>query len=71
MCALAVLGAVLAACGGDNGPDEQASGNAATGKFHPPGDETWRGCVNAWVRDLVDSGGMEKRLDYWLAQPVT
>jgi ABC-type amino acid transport substrate-binding protein len=37
----------------------------------PEGDERWRGCVNAWVRDLLDSGRMAKRLDYWLAQPVT
>jgi ABC-type amino acid transport substrate-binding protein len=35
------------------------------------GDERWRGCVNAWVRDLLDSGRMARRLDYWLAQPVT
>ena len=37
----------------------------------PKGDEKWRGCVDAWVRDLVGSGRMAKRLDYWLAQPVT
>jgi ABC-type amino acid transport substrate-binding protein len=37
----------------------------------PKGDERWRGCVNAWVRDLLRSGRMEQRLDYWLAQPVT
>jgi ABC-type amino acid transport substrate-binding protein len=37
----------------------------------PKGDERWRGCVNAWVRDLLDSGRMANRLDYWLAQPVT
>jgi ABC-type amino acid transport substrate-binding protein len=37
----------------------------------PKGDERWRGCVNAWVRDLLASGRMTKRLDYWLAQPVT
>ena len=37
----------------------------------PKGDEGWRGCVNAWVRDLLDSGRMAKRVDYWLAQPVT
>jgi ABC-type amino acid transport substrate-binding protein len=37
----------------------------------PKGDERWRGCVNAWVRDLLDSGRMTQRLDYWLAQPVT
>ena len=37
----------------------------------PKGDERWRGCVNAWVRDLLDSGRMAERLDYWLAQPVT
>jgi ABC-type amino acid transport substrate-binding protein len=35
------------------------------------GDQRWRGCVNAWVRDLLDSGRMTERLDYWLAQPVT
>jgi ABC-type amino acid transport substrate-binding protein len=37
----------------------------------PKGDERWRGCVNAWVRELLDSGRMAKRVDYWLAQPVT
>jgi polar amino acid transport system substrate-binding protein len=37
----------------------------------PKGDEKWRGCVNSWVRDLLRSGRMTKRLDYWLAQPVT
>jgi ABC-type amino acid transport substrate-binding protein len=37
----------------------------------PKSDERWRGCVNAWVRDLRDSGRMTERLDYWLAQPVT
>jgi ABC-type amino acid transport substrate-binding protein len=37
----------------------------------PKGDAVWRRCVNAWVRDLLDSGRMEERLDYWLAQPVT
>jgi ABC-type amino acid transport substrate-binding protein len=37
----------------------------------PKGDERWRGCVNAWVRDLLESGRMTARLDYWLAQPVT
>jgi ABC-type amino acid transport substrate-binding protein len=37
----------------------------------PKGDERWRGCVNTWVRDLLDSGRMAERLDYWLAQPVT
>ncbi|MCW2765198.1 MAG: transporter substrate-binding protein [Nocardioides sp.] len=36
----------------------------------PKNDEAWRGCVNAWVRELVDSGRMAERLDYWLAQPV-
>jgi ABC-type amino acid transport substrate-binding protein len=36
----------------------------------PKGDEGWRGCVNAWVRDLLDSGRMARRLDYWLAQPI-
>jgi ABC-type amino acid transport substrate-binding protein len=37
----------------------------------PKGDERWRMCINTWVRDLLDSGRMAKRLDYWLAQPVT
>src|SRR3954447_452734 len=37
----------------------------------PKGDAGWRGCVNAWVGDLVRSGRMAARLDYWLAQPVT
>lgn len=35
------------------------------------GDETWKRCVNAWVRDLIDSGRMSRRLDYWLAQSVS
>jgi ABC-type amino acid transport substrate-binding protein len=37
----------------------------------PKGDDRWRGCVNAWVRDLLHSGRMTERVDYWLAQPVT
>jgi ABC-type amino acid transport substrate-binding protein len=37
----------------------------------PKGDDGWRGCINTWVRDLLDSGRMAERLDYWLAQPVT
>jgi ABC-type amino acid transport substrate-binding protein len=37
----------------------------------PKGDEGWRGCVDAWVRDLLHSGRMSERLDYWLAQSVT
>jgi ABC-type amino acid transport substrate-binding protein len=37
----------------------------------PKGDERWRRCVNTWVRDLLDSGRMAERLDYWLAQGVT
>jgi ABC-type amino acid transport substrate-binding protein len=37
----------------------------------PKGDEQWSASVNAWVRDLLRSGRMDKRLDYWLAQPVT
>jgi ABC-type amino acid transport substrate-binding protein len=37
----------------------------------PKGDDKWRACVNAWVRDLLASGRMAERLDYWLAQPVT
>jgi ABC-type amino acid transport substrate-binding protein len=37
----------------------------------PKGDDGWRGCVDAWVRDLIASGRMAERLDYWLAQPVT
>src|SRR4029078_343757 len=36
----------------------------------PKGDNGWRGCVNAWVQDLLDSGRMGRRLDYWLAQPL-
>jgi ABC-type amino acid transport substrate-binding protein len=36
----------------------------------PKGDERWRGCINAWVRDLRTSGRMTQRLDYWLAQSV-
>jgi cyclohexadienyl dehydratase len=37
----------------------------------PKSDARWRGCVNAWVRDLLESGRLARRLDYWLAQPVT
>jgi ABC-type amino acid transport substrate-binding protein len=37
----------------------------------PKGDERWRVCINTWVRDLLESGRMAERLDYWLAQPVT
>ncbi|MCW2984847.1 MAG: amino acid transporter permease, partial [Conexibacter sp.] len=37
----------------------------------PKGDARWRGCVDAWVHDLLTSGRMAARLDYWLAQPVT
>jgi ABC-type amino acid transport substrate-binding protein len=37
----------------------------------PKGDPAWRHCVNTWVRDLLDSGRMAQRVDYWLAQPVT
>jgi ABC-type amino acid transport substrate-binding protein len=37
----------------------------------PKGDAKWRGCVNTWVRDLLNSGRMAERVDYWLAQPVT
>jgi cyclohexadienyl dehydratase len=36
----------------------------------PKGDERWSGCVNAWVRDLLHSGRMAERLDYWLAQSI-
>jgi ABC-type amino acid transport substrate-binding protein len=37
----------------------------------PKGDPRWRHCVDTWVRDLLASGRMVERLDYWLAQPVT
>ena len=37
----------------------------------PKGDPAWKACVNAWVRELLDSGRMGKRLDYWLAQRAT
>jgi ABC-type amino acid transport substrate-binding protein len=37
----------------------------------PKGDAGWRRCVNTWVRDLLDTGRMAERIDYWLAQPVT
>jgi ABC-type amino acid transport substrate-binding protein len=55
---------------------QRASSDAVLDRFDvgfglPKGDERWRGCVNAWVRDLLDSGRMAERLDYWLAQPVT
>lgn len=34
------------------------------------GDAAWKGCVDAWVTDLLDSGRMNQRLDYWLGQDV-
>ena len=37
----------------------------------PKHDPAWRRCIDAWIRDLLDSGRMAERLDYWLAQPVT
>jgi ABC-type amino acid transport substrate-binding protein len=37
----------------------------------PKGDDGWRRCVNTWVHDLLESGRMTERIDYWLAQPVT
>jgi ABC-type amino acid transport substrate-binding protein len=37
----------------------------------PKDDPGWRDCVNAWVGDLIDSGRLADRLDYWLAQPVS
>jgi ABC-type amino acid transport substrate-binding protein len=37
----------------------------------PKGDARWRHCVDTWVRDLLASGRMVERVDYWLAQPVT
>jgi cyclohexadienyl dehydratase len=37
----------------------------------PKDDQGWKRCVDAWVRDLLDSGRMDRRLDYWLAQAVT
>lgn len=36
----------------------------------PKGDRGWQSCVNAWTRDLLESGRMVERIDYWLAQPV-
>jgi ABC-type amino acid transport substrate-binding protein len=37
----------------------------------PKDDAGWRSCIDAWVHDLLSSGRMTERLDYWLAQPVT
>ena len=37
----------------------------------PKGDPAWKACVDAWAGELLDSGRMQKRLDYWLAQRVT
>lgn len=34
----------------------------------PEGDPAWRRCVNTWVQDMLDSGRMTERLDYWLPQ---
>jgi ABC-type amino acid transport substrate-binding protein len=36
----------------------------------PKGDASWKSCVDAWVSDLLESGRMNERLDYWLAQSV-
>ncbi len=36
----------------------------------PKGDTAYAGCVNAWIDDLLSSGRMNERLDYWLAQNV-
>jgi ABC-type amino acid transport substrate-binding protein len=54
---------------------ERASSNEILDPFDvafglPKGDTGWRRCVNAWVRDLLDSGRMTERLEYWLAQTV-
>jgi ABC-type amino acid transport substrate-binding protein len=49
--ALAIVTAVLAACDGDEGRDHAASGNAATGKFHPPAIQT---AVDGPVRKACD-----------------
>jgi ABC-type amino acid transport substrate-binding protein len=56
--------------------DERASSEDVLDPFDvafglPKGDAAWRGCVDAWVHDLLTSGRMAGRLDYWLAQPVT
>lgn len=37
----------------------------------PKGDRAWKACVDAWVQDLLASGRMEERLNYWLAQLVS
>jgi ABC-type amino acid transport substrate-binding protein len=36
----------------------------------PKDDAAWKGCVDAWIADLLDSGRMNERLDYWLSQDV-
>jgi polar amino acid transport system substrate-binding protein len=53
----------------------RASGQEMLDRFDvafgvPKGDDRWRGCVDAWVRDLIASGRIADRIDYWLAQPV-
>lgn len=36
----------------------------------PKGDRGWRTCVNAWVNNMLTTGRLNKRLDYWLRQNV-
>lgn len=36
----------------------------------PKDDAAWQGCVDAWVTDLLESGRMDARVDYWLAQDL-
>jgi ABC-type amino acid transport substrate-binding protein len=56
---------------GERAPSEDVLDSFDVAFGLPKGDERWRMCINTWVRDLLDSGRMAKRLDYWLAQPVT
>lgn len=36
----------------------------------PPDEAGWKGCIDAWVTDMIDSGRMKERLDYWLSQGI-
>lgn len=34
----------------------------------PQGDDAFKGCIDAWVGDLVDTGRMQDRIDFWLTE---
>jgi ABC-type amino acid transport substrate-binding protein len=37
----------------------------------PKGDPGWQNCVNAWVTNMLTTGRMQTRLNYWLQQKVS